>query len=420
MKKLLFIALSLVLVSALVLVGCPSPAPETTPPTQPPQTTQPPETTAPPPETLEIGFLACLTGFLSSKDIPDLNMAKAALEVINEQGGITVQGQQYMIEFIIEDYATSFDGLTAATNRLIYDHEVDFMIGPTAFFSSGVGPIANPEKVIYVIDYCNLTPGEMDATTPYAFLGSNSAVGKMLGSAEYLAQAYPDVENVAVVMPDDGGINFLGPVFETIFADKGLTWVGEPVLYPNEMQDFSPIVSKINLIEEADAIVHMNGVAQHIGAVVKGLRESGNTKPYAGMMCATMNDIVAIAGLEAAQDVFMASTSADEPDLPPLGKEIIQRYIAEHGSDTSLIMYAANCLYVLTQAIEGADSLDTDAVKTYWESMDAIDTLEGPGVMCGDETYGIHHHAVAHPQPIQILDENGNAVSGGLMDIFIP
>jgi ABC-type branched-subunit amino acid transport system substrate-binding protein len=415
MKKLMFIALSLILVSALVLVGCPSPAPETT---QPPQTTQPPETTQPP-KTLKIGFLACLTGFLSSKDIPDLNMAIAAKDVLNEKGGITVQGQQYMIEFIIEDYETSFDGLTAATNRLVYDHGVDFMIGPTAFFASGVGPIANPEKVIYVIDYCNKTPGEMDATTPYGFLGSNSAVGKMMGSVKYLAQAYPEVEKVAVVMPDDGGINFLGPVFETIFAEEGLTWVGDPVLYPNEMQDFSPIVSKINLTEEAEAICHMNGVAQHIGAIVKGLRESGNTKPYAGMMCATMNDIVAIAGLEAAQDVFMASTSADEAALPPLGKEIIQRYIDEHGSETSLIMYAANCLYMLKQAIEGADSLDTDVVKTYWESMDAIDTLEGPGVMCGDETYGIHHHAVAHPQPIQILDENGNAVSGGLMDIGV-
>ncbi len=415
MKKIVLIILILVLVSAMILAGCAKASPQPATPTTP--TT--PQASPEPAKTLQIGFLAALTGFLSSKDIPDANMAVAAAEVLNEKGGITVNGQKYNIEFIMEDYKTDFDGLTAATNKLVYDHKVKFIIGPTAFFSSGAGPITDPAKVIRVVTFANNTPGELDATTPYCFLGSNAAVGKMMGSTMYLKKAYPEVKTVAVVIPDDGAIKFLGPSFEKIFADAGLKWVGETVLYPNQMQDFSPIVSKLNSITEADAIVHMNGVAQHIGAVVKGLRESGNTKPYAGMMCATMNDIMAVAGKEAAKNVFMASTSADEPGLPPLGKEIIQRYISKHGADTSLILYAANSLYMLKQAIEGAQSFDTDEVKAYWESMEDIDTLEGPGKMCGDETYGIHHHAIAHPQPIQIIDSNYKAVSGGLMDIGI-
>jgi branched-chain amino acid transport system substrate-binding protein len=396
MKRLVFIALSVILMSTFISVDCPAS-----------------------PKTLNIGFLAALTGFLSTKDIPDVNMAKAAAEVLNEKGGITVQGQQYMIKFTFEDYKTNMDGITSATNRLVYDHRVKFIIGPTAFFSSGAGPITDPAKVIRVITFACNTPGELDATTPYCFLGSNGSIGKFMGSLRYLRKAYPDVEKVAIVMPDDGTIKFLLPLYQTALAAEGLTLVDKPILYPNQMQDFSPIVVKINALEEADAICHTNGVSQQIGAIVKGIRESGNFRPYAGMMCATMNDIVAVAGLEASKDVFMASTSADEPDLPPLGKEVIQRYIAKHGSETSLILYAANCLYMLKQAIEGAQSFDTDAVKTYWESMDTIDTLEGPGLMCGDKTYGIRHHAVAHPQPIQILDKHNNAVSGGLMDIGI-
>jgi len=408
-------------VSALVLVGCPSPAPETTPPpetTQPPQTTQPPETTQPP-KTLEIGYLACLTGFISPKDVPESNMALVTAEVINEQGGITVDGQQYMIELIIEDYETSFDGLTAATNRLVYDKGVKFILGPTAFFASGVGPIANPEKVIYVIDFSNNMPGELEPSTPYCFLGDSGAVGTFMGVVTYLAQAYPDVKKVNIVISDDGAIDYLGSTFETILEDVGLTWVGEPVLYPNEMQDFSPIVSKINSLKDVEAFVHMNGVATHIGGIVKGLRGSGNFKPYAGGVCSSMEDIAVVAGLEATQNVFTAAVSADEPDLPPVTKEIIQRYIAKYGEKASLEMYSSNGLYMLKQAIEGAQSIDTDAIKTYWESMDAIDTLYGPGVMCGDETYGVHHHTAAHPMPIQILDENGNETSAGLIDIDI-
>jgi len=45
-----------------------------------------------------------------------------------------------------------------------------------------------------------------------------------------------------------------------------------------------------------------------------------------------------------------------------------------------------------------------------------VDTLFGPGRMCGDITYGIKHHAVAHPEPVQVSKE-GKSISGGLIDI---
>ena len=56
------------------------------------------------------------------------------------------------------------------------------------------------------------------------------------------------------------------PLDQTAAAAEGLTLVGEPILYPNEMQDFSPIVAKINTLEESEAICHTNGVSQQNGA----------------------------------------------------------------------------------------------------------------------------------------------------------
>ena len=87
-----------------------------------------------------------------------------------------------------------------------------------------------------------------------------------MGSLKYLKQAYPSVEKVAIVMPDDDTITFLQPLYQMASAAEGLTLIGEPILYPNEMQDFSPIVAKINTLEEAEAICHTNGVSQQNGA----------------------------------------------------------------------------------------------------------------------------------------------------------
>ena len=67
------------------------------------------------------------------------------------------------------------------------------------------------------------------------------------------------------------------------------------------------------------------------------------------------------------------------------------------------------------QAIEAAQSLDPTVVKAKWETMDKVETFQGTGRMCGDETYGLKHHAVSHPQPFQMM-KDGKVVNAGLVD----
>ena len=71
-----------------------------------------------------------------------------------------------------------------------------------------------------------------------------------------------------------------------------------------------------------------------------------------------------------------------------------------------------NGLWALYKIMQAANSLDPAVVKAKWESMDKVDTLFGPGIICGDETYGIRHHAIAHPVPYSKLVK-GEVVNGG-------
>jgi hypothetical protein len=82
-------------------------------------------------------------------------------------------------------------------------------------------------------------------------------------------------------------------------------------------------------------------------------------------------------------------------------KEVIRGIKAKHGNVVTIFIQGANTLWVLKEAIEAAQSLDPTVVKNKWETMDKIQTIFGPGRMCGDETFGIRHHIVAHPQPVQ-------------------
>jgi len=369
-------------------------------------------------KTFKVGVLACMTGWFSGHDIKDANEAQVAADIINESGGITVKGQKYRIELIVEDGKSTLDGITAATNRLVYDKGVKFIIGPAAFFASAVAPVADPNQVIRVLGFSTNQPGELDKNTPYAFLGHDGTVGEVLACILYFNKHYPNVKKLAIVRPDDGAMPYLLPILTRALSDHGLSMVGDPILYPNENVDFNAIAAKLNAIKDADGILHVSGIVPQFGAVIKALRQLGNNKPYAAMTASSMNEISTIAGQEASKDVFTVAVTPGDPMNPPVMNEICKRITSKYGMKTSIYFQASNCLWVLKQAIEAAQSFDTKVVKAKWETMDKIDTLYGPGTMCGDETYGIKHHAVAHPMPIQIL-KDGKAASAGLMDIGI-
>jgi branched-chain amino acid transport system substrate-binding protein len=365
-------------------------------------------------KTLKIGNLLCVTGWYSVFDAVEARDCKIVADMINEKGGITVQGQKYKIELVVEDGKSALDGISAGANRLVFDQKVKFVIGPTGFFSIGSSPIFEQNKVLHVSGFNTLQPGEMDATTPYGFLGFDCAIGTAIAAFKVMQKEYPAVKKVAIVMPDDGGIQTVGPRIKKMLADIGISVVGDIVGYPNEMEDFSPIAAKLNSLKDADAIYQQHGAPPHLGNIVKGLRELGNTKPYITQAAAHLNDIAAIAGKENAKNVITLMLTPHAQGNPALMDEVFDR----GGKKGPIYLFNPNGLWVLAQIIQAANSLDPDVVKAKWESTKTVDTLFGPGTIGGTQTYGIANHAIGHPLPYQKL-VNGEAVCGGWVDVGI-
>jgi branched-chain amino acid transport system substrate-binding protein len=369
-------------------------------------------------KTLNIGMLLSVTGFFSVREVPDLNQTKIAADMINERGGVTVKGQRYKVVLDVEDCKSTMDGVTSAANRLVYDKGAKLIIGPTAFFAAASGPVCDPGKVLRVITWCVNTPGEVDSSTPYAFLGGNGSVLTSVAATKYLRKTYPNVKKVAIVTPDDGAVPHVIPIAKNLLAQQGISVVGDTVAYPNELQDFSPIAAKLNAIKDADAIFLQNGLVPHLGGIVKGLRELGNFKPIAGSLPARIGQVAGIAGPKAMKDVFTIAYTPNDPSIPPVAKEIIKRTVAKYGANYQLEMSGPNCLWILTKVVEAAQSFDPTAVKAKWESMDSVETIFGTAKICGDKTFGIKHHVVASPQAVQIMKDGAEA-SAGWIDLGV-
>ena len=75
-------------------------------------------------------------------------------------------------------------------------------------------------------------------------------------------------------------------------------------------------------------------------------------------------------------------------------------------------------LYNLLQLMQGAGSTDVEEVRSYFDSIDTIETLFGTGVKCGQETFGVAH-LIAHPNHA-MKAENGQVVYMGTYDCVAP
>jgi ABC-type branched-subunit amino acid transport system substrate-binding protein len=93
MKKSFLALLIIALLGGLIAAGCEGeePAPE---------------------KTLRIGALLATTGWWTAAyDASILAMTEIAVEKINEQGGITVNGDKYKVELVVADTKSDFDRL---------------------------------------------------------------------------------------------------------------------------------------------------------------------------------------------------------------------------------------------------------------------------------------------------------------------
>lgn len=386
MKRLLIllgsICLVLVLAALPFMAACAKPAPEA--------------------KTLKIGALMSLTGFASASEALIWDGVQLYEDWINEEGGVTVDGQPYTIEFVVEDGQSSADGAVAAATKLVYDHEVKFIVGTVMpFMVIAAGTVTEPAKVLRVAYYNCGTPDEYGPNTPYTFVCNDTTLDYMTPNMQYMKEAYPNLKTISVLTPDDGAPAFFEPVFNQKAAAEGLESLGF-VLWPLDTTDFTTFVVNA-LAPNPDAIFLINGWPIHMGAMLKAAREMGFTGPV--FAChEDPYDIREVAGVEASTEFYVHNVKMDAPEMTSMIKEIASRGEAKYGKASPTHVWGWNAAYCLVQAIEEAQSLDPAVVKNSWEQMTSIDTAYGPGKIGGLNTYGINH-TVSYPMPLTALQD---------------
>ncbi|MBN2039720.1 MAG: ABC transporter substrate-binding protein [Spirochaetes bacterium] len=367
-------------------------------------------------KTIKIGALWALTGWwYSAYDNSIMRMTEAAVDMINEDGGITVKGEKYKIELVIEDTQSTFDGVTAAANRLIHEKGVKLIVGPSGFFVSPATPVTKSADAMMIVGWHLMIPGEIDSSTPYNFGTSQGQLPKDIAIIKSMRRDYPKAKRLAVVSSDDGSTPFIIPKVNYYLKENGFTRVGDLIKYPDEMEDFSPIVARILSLKNYDAVFIEKAPPPALAAMVKGLREKGVKVPVFTASPISTHEVSVMIGTAATEGVRTTIDTYNDPNMTSVMKEMSERVAEKYGKDFPMSFQCAVGVYLYKTLIEAAQSFEPKDLKKQFESMDEIDTIYGKAPICGEKFFGIKH-IVAHPMPIQKF-EGGKAIPAKWVEV---
>jgi branched-chain amino acid transport system substrate-binding protein len=380
-KRSLLVLLAILLVGVVIFSGCGQKEPET--------------------KTIKIGLVYSLTGPGSQMQLAKRDTQIMAADYINERGGITINGESYLIELIAEDNEGSPAGSVTAATKLVHQDGVKFIIGCVVPVQcDGVASVTEPNQVLYVMERTDIVHPDR----PYSFTPNYGFASPVPGLYEALLKIYPDVKKMGYIVNDETGARTVAGLSQSIAKAHGLETL-EPQIHPWEAPEYYPEWTNV-IGQKPDAVDQGLAMPDSTAAAVRQGRELGYKGPIIAAIPGDPHLIINMIGKEYATDFIYAAFDVYGPEAPPMVQEIVTLWDSTHSDPFDADSTETwDTMWVLKQAIEKAQSLDPTEVAKAWESMDTFESCKGTGKMGGAETFGINHMGFS-PCPIIRL-QNG-------------
>ena len=365
------------------------------------------------PKTLKIGTVSPISGPLGVIGLLWGRGFDLCADYLNEQGGLKVGDDTYLIKLIHEDGKASPEASAAAANKLVHKDKVKFVIGAVLNPSSqAIYSVTKPAEVLHVLLY-TMDPYREDSwglgpDNPLLVLLMPTITLSFESFFEYLAKTYPDVKKLVYGVANYPFDRMVKEAIDTAEA-RGFKVVGGETL-DFGWTDFYPFMTAL-LKKKPDGIYLIHGGGPDLVAVqIKAARELGFKGPIISFGSASPLLIPSTVGAENSYDIICNQAYGGAPEATEMMKEVIKRWEAKYPGEQWIDdpLMAWDKLWVLAQGIEKAQSLEPESVMKTLEGMSkpgSLKTTFGPGNMGGLKTLGVNRMLV-RPFPVTVVQRN--------------
>jgi branched-chain amino acid transport system substrate-binding protein len=362
-------------------------------------------------KTLKIGGSMPLSGPVSAAGLAFSQGWELAVDKINEEGGLEIGDSTYMIELIVEDSKASPEGGTTAATKLCYQDGVKLLMGDIADYM--IPPIYEVTSEAGVLFCVTQKLSSKDVPGSYGNPGSDMPLLIRMAptnipeigmvAVEYLVENYPEVKTIGLMSPAFPEYEVLPEYYATLWAPLGLEVIPEQEMFPPDLIDFNPVVSRL-LETNPDAIVGGSTLSQ-FPLIVKTAREMGFNGPivfpavcdpgYAGEVMPNLSDVIT------------CGIPMDAPNLPDAINEVIELGQAKYGAKNFVedSIFAYDQVMLLAQVLVKAQSVDPQTVQDTFETLTVPGSLQsvfGSAYVGGLESTGVNR-VLVRPHPLSCL-----------------
>lgn len=359
--------------------------------TAPAETTAPPETTAAPSgDPIVVGSTLSLTGAFGATGTIHQIAGQLFVDRLNEAGGLLGRP----VEWDLRDDESVTDNVATLYEQLIGQDGVDLIIGPYATPNIlAAMPIAERHGFVLPQHTAVLAP---TLTYPCQFPGWSIGFEPNAFIPNQLADAMDSlggaVETVALVTNQSGSAAFVTfgrpdveePAAQTIFPERGYEVVAN-IPYPPGNTEWGAIATEIR---QADPdLVMVNGLGVDANGLIEAMLALDYRPPMIFALFPAPGPLLALGsnnGIEALSVSIFEPNEAVLAEMDPTVTEIVEEF-AERATAAGVpytvfeTQAAAswNAWEILAQGVEGAGSLDHQAICDYLHENGADLTFGG-------------------------------------------
>lgn len=314
-----------------------------------------------------------------------------AIEEINANGGVKVDGKNYKV--VVIEYDDKYKGTegASAANKLVFQDKVKYIFGSISSASVlAFQVITEPNKILCLID--GFAKASLGPEKPYSFrvLMTSSEKAKLLVNAMF--DRDPDIKRVATFAPKDVSGTAVTEHYVSAVGDKAEVVINE--YFKRGTEDFYPMLTRIKR-EKPDLIISCGSPPVSVAKFLKQARQLGIKCPILGHSGSVENPIEFAAIAEKANtNNYYYGVDFDISNPDPKAQKFTKRYKEKFGETN--YGYVSPCYYdamgAVAYAIEKVGSFDTEKVKDFFETkISEYVGAMGPFKFIGMDYYGIDH-----------------------------
>jgi ABC-type branched-subunit amino acid transport system substrate-binding protein len=193
-------------------------------------------------KTIQVGFDAESGGALASFGLSFLQAAKAGVQYVNNNGGVTINGTKYTMALDVCNDNSDQTQVAACATKLVVTNQDKFMFGGLADFGPIVRGITEPSKAIYFST--GSAVAALMSSSHYVVNTVPSLDSRSLMSVTGFKKAFPNAKTVALLGEQDATDQAAFAALQPAFKQEGLTVVGTQIA-PLDATDYSSYLTAL-------------------------------------------------------------------------------------------------------------------------------------------------------------------------------